>query len=158
MSLIFALLIIIMGFILLLMEIFLIPGITVFGILGILSVIGGIIYSYMINPAYAIYTFLGSAFISGLLVTWVTKSKAWNKLIQHSSENLLDGFRSSKEDLEFLKGKRGVTFTHLRPSGIAIIDEQRIDVVSEGNFIEKDTEIEVIKIEGNKIVVRPTKS
>ena len=155
MSLLFAILIIVMGFILLLMEIFLIPGLTIFGIMGILAVLGGIVYSYILNPAYALYTFLGSAAISGVLVTWITKSKAWDKLVQHTSENLLDGFRSSNEDLEFLRGKKGYALTHLRPSGTAIIDEQRVDVVSEGIFIDKDTPLEVVKVAGNKVVVRP---
>ncbi len=156
MSLLFAILIIVMGFILLLMEIFLIPGLTIFGIMGILAVLGGIVYSYFsIGTTFAIYAFLGSAAISGILVTWVTKTKAWDKLVQHTSENLLDGFRSSNEDLEFLRGKKGYALTRLRPSGTAIIDEQRVDVVSEGIFIDKDTPLEVVKVAGNKVVVRP---
>ena len=158
MSLIFAVLIIVIGFILLLMEIFLIPGLTVFGIMGTLAVIGGIIYSYFLNPAYALYTFLGSLAISGILVASITKSKTWDKLVQHTSENLLDGFRSSDEDLEFLLGKKGYALTHLRPAGTAIIDDERVDVISMGIFIDKNTPIKVVKVEGNKVVVSPLES
>jgi membrane-bound serine protease (ClpP class) len=146
---------IVFGFILLLIELFLIPGVNIFGIVGALSIIGGIVYSYFLNPAWALYTFLGSVFLSGLIVRLVTKSKTWNMLIQTTREDLLEGYRATKEDLEFLKGKTGYTLTNLRPSGTAIIDEKRVDVVSESVYIKSDVKIKVIDVEGNKVLVRP---
>ena len=52
-------------------------------------------------------------------------------------------------------GKTGITATPLRPSGIAEFSDQRYSVVAEGEMIEKGTEIIVVKIEGNSIVVEP---
>ena len=57
-------------------------------------------------------------------------------------------------DHSLLINKTGTTFTDLRPSGKATIDDQRLHVVTEGTFIEKDNPIRVISTEGNRIVVR----
>lgn len=57
------------------------------------------------------------------------------------------------EDWEKLAGKEGKTVTDLYPSGIALINGTKVDVVSRGDYIEKGTEIKVVSTEGNKITV-----
>ncbi len=52
-----------------------------------------------------------------------------------------------------LEGAVGVALTHLRPAGIALINDERIDVVSVGAFIRKDEPLRVVKVEGMKIIV-----
>jgi membrane-bound serine protease (ClpP class) len=59
----------------------------------------------------------------------------------------------SDQKLDGLMGKRGKTITALRPAGIAEIEGQRYSVVAEGEMMESNTEIVVIEIEGNSIVV-----
>jgi len=59
----------------------------------------------------------------------------------------------SDQDYDALLGKTGRTVTPLRPSGIAEIDDQRYSVVSKGEMIDDSTDIVVVKIEGNSIVV-----
>ena len=61
---------------------------------------------------------------------------------------------SSSADLSYLEGKPGKSVTPLRPAGIAEIDGSRMDVVSEGTYIPAGVEIEVIKVEGRRVVVR----
>jgi membrane-bound serine protease (ClpP class) len=56
--------------------------------------------------------------------------------------------------LSFLVGKRGKALSLLRPAGIAIIEGKRYDVVSEGEFIQKDEEVEVTEVIGSKIIVK----
>ena len=53
-----------------------------------------------------------------------------------------------------LLGKEGIALTVLRPSGTAVINNERLDVVTEGDFIDQNTKITVIKVEGVRIVVR----
>ncbi len=53
-----------------------------------------------------------------------------------------------------LIGKTGVTLTDLRPSGKALVDNKRLDVVSSGDYIPHDTQIKVYKVDGNRIVVK----
>lgn len=64
------------------------------------------------------------------------------------------GFAStSKADLAWL-GKRGTAASPLRPAGIADIQGERVDVVSDGEFVEAGEPITVVRVEGNRIVVR----
>jgi len=57
-------------------------------------------------------------------------------------------------DLSELNNQTGSAYTDLRPSGKATIGDQRIDVVTEGTMIDKDTPVRVVAVEGNRVVVR----
>jgi len=59
----------------------------------------------------------------------------------------------SNTDLKSLVGKTGVTLTILRPAGTAKIDGQKVDVVTEGDFIGKDEKIVVVSVSGRRITV-----
>lgn len=69
------------------------------------------------------------------------------------STNTESGYVSSRSRLELI-GKTGVALTSMRPSGTALIEDERIDVVTEGTFIAKDQKVKVIKVEGSRVVVR----
>jgi membrane-bound serine protease (ClpP class) len=58
--------------------------------------------------------------------------------------------------LEALVGKEGVAVTPLRPSGTATIEGERINVVTEGGFVERNSKIVVVEVEGNRVVVHPS--
>jgi len=49
----------------------------------------------------------------------------------------------------------GVSLTNLRPCGTALIDDRRVDVVTEGQMVEKGTPVKVVAVEGLRVVVRP---
>ena len=57
-------------------------------------------------------------------------------------------------ELKTLVGKSGTAITPLRPAGVALIDGHRVDIVTRGEFVETETEVEVILVEGNRVVVR----
>jgi membrane-bound serine protease (ClpP class) len=59
-------------------------------------------------------------------------------------------------DFTDLINQTGTAYTDLRPSGKATISDQRLNVVTEGSFIEKDNSVKVIAVEGNRVVVRKT--
>lgn len=61
---------------------------------------------------------------------------------------------SGTEDLQEYLGKEGITVTALRPAGTAEFDRNRLDVVSEGEYIEKGRKVTVIKAEGRRVVVQ----
>lgn len=63
------------------------------------------------------------------------------------------GYVSSVNRLELI-GLEGITATQLRPAGTAVFDNERIDVVSESAFIEKDRQVKIVKVEGMRVVVR----
>lgn len=82
--------------------------------------------------------------------------KFFKRLILKDSTSTESGYVSNKNRTELL-GVKGVTLTDLRPSGTVIVGDERIDVVSEGGFITKDTPVKFIKVEGSRIVVREWK-
>ncbi len=152
------------GVILLLTEIFVIPGFGIAGISGIvliflsifLSLIGSepfitseTISMAIIQLAFAIIAALALIF---LLAKYLPKSSIFNKLVLSDSEKSEEGFVSVSEEPELL-GKTGVAITILRPVGIAEIEGKRVEVVSDGEFIQPGTEIKVIKVEGMRVLV-----
>jgi len=82
--------------------------------------------------------------------------RSWigRKMVLRSSEQSADGYVSSAPEMAALTGRRGVTVTALRPAGMAVIDGQKIDVVTEGGYLEKGTPVRVIETDGNRVVVR----
>ena len=154
----------IVGVILLLLEIFVIPGFGVFGILGITFIIGGLflglisdfplVDSNMISVA--IIQLAGSFVLAGLvifiLLKFLPRSEMFNKLILKKNIDEKSGYAAVKK-VKNLLGKEGKALTDLRPSGTAIIDDKRVDVVTSGEYIKRGTRVKVILSEGSKVVV-----
>lgn len=145
----------VIGIVLVLLE-FILPG----GIIGLIG-LGAILTSFflagssvMVIGVSLLVALVATVIVSIILVkVFGKKLHAFKKIILFDSTNTESGYVSNK-NREDLIGKRGIALTTLRPSGTAIIDEERLDVVSQGNYIEKNTKIEVIKTEGSRIVVR----
>lgn len=146
---------IIIGFLLILMEIFLVPGFNIFGVIGFILIIIGVIFAYQNLPTtYAHIILIGSLIFSVIFVRLLVKSKAWKRIVLNTQEARQDGFESQDNSERELLFKEGVSFSALRPAGSAIINGKKYNVVTEGGFIEKNTKIKVVKVEGNRIVVR----
>lgn len=77
----------------------------------------------------------------------------WRWLVLHADERAEAGYVATGEH-EALLGKEGVAYTPLRPSGTGLIDGRRVNVAADGEFIERDSLIRVVEVEGNRIVVR----
>jgi membrane-bound serine protease (ClpP class) len=146
---------IIIGFLLILIEIFLVPGLNIFGIFGFVMIALGIVFAYSkLDLRIANFIMVASLVLAILLVRVVVKSKTWRRIVLEDKQEKLQGFHASSESLAQLIGKKGIAYTPLRPAGTALIEDQKIDVMTEGGFIEKDQAIEVLLVEGNRVVVR----
>lgn len=66
----------------------------------------------------------------------------------------LEGGVSFAQDYSPLVGKEGDTHTELRPAGIVVIEGKKVDVVTGGELVERGKRVRVVKVEGNRIVVR----
>jgi len=146
----------IIGLILLIVEMF-IPGFGIAGGTGVVLIIIGIVLTAR-TPLEAFVMFLILVVFVALALTVIFRSakqgKLARKLILWSSAKREDGF-STSSDTSSLVGKEGISLTILRPAGSGLFDSQRLDVVTEGTFIEKGTKIRVIRTEGRRIVVEP---
>ncbi len=137
------------GLILLFCEV-LLPG-MILGMLSLLCLGGSIAAGYMNTDYGHIFLGINLASICTFAIWFVVcfpNSKFGKKLSTDSTVGDLG------IDHSLLVNKTGTTFTDLRPSGKATIDDKRLNVVTEGTFIEKDNPIRVISTEGNRIVVR----
>jgi len=158
-----AIILIALGLILLLVEIFILPGFGAAGIPGIICILGGITWIVLTEGWQLGLSVAGVTVIIiiplAILAFWlVPRTKVGKTMILNTTERSEDGFQAPSRELEKLIGKSGTAITPLRPAGAAMIQGIRVDVVSQGDFIAKDSEIEVIGVEGNRVVVRDLSS
>jgi membrane-bound serine protease (ClpP class) len=153
-----------LGIVLLALELFVIPGFGITGILGILGLLGGLALSLVgagATPSLVLFA-LGRVSLSLLiaigvslaLLRFLPRLSYGRRLVLDTGLAALAGYASAPEtDLKWI-GKRGTALTPLRPAGIADLERERVDVVSQGEYIEADAPIEVVRVDGNRIVVR----
>ena len=147
----------IIGIILMAVEIFIIPGFGLVGVSGVAAIIISFFMSFR-SFAVGLYVIFFSMLATGIgiyfMFKYLPRSALFNRLVLAFSEVKKDGFHASSGSFSGLEGKQGKALTTLRPAGRAEINGTSIDVMSDGDFIEKGQKIKVIKIEGNRIVVR----
>ena len=139
---------------LIVVEVFL-PGFGLPGISGIALVGIGIVIASM---HFGILTALGILMVLiallAVLVSWVLRS-ATSGSVSRSELFLKDKEELHQQsDMRVLVGKRGCTLSVLRPAGIGDFDGVRLNVVTEGGFIEKGAHVEIVDVQGTRIVVR----
>lgn len=161
MKLLFNIIFSLMGFGAIILEFF-VPSAGVIGLLGAGFVIMGIVltfihYGVMGGTIFLIICALIGPTILYLYFKLFPKSYIGKKLILDKSMNSDKGWFAGEEIGALLK-REGTAATALRPIGEAIIDKSRYNVTTNGEFIEKNSHIIVIKIEGNIIVVAQKES
>jgi len=154
------------GLVLVGVEVFVIPGFGLFGLLGGVAIFGGLYMSLLGTlPSMPDFTRAGMVMTTTVLVILVTswallRSLTGNSRLARSGVLLLqrtdrdEGFESA-ERRDDLLGVHGTALTDLRPSGTALFGDERIDVVSDSEWIPEGTPIRVVSAEGYRRVVRP---
>jgi len=152
------------GLLLLAIEVFVTPGFGILGALGIAALLGGLGLSLVGTGATwevvlaALGQVLGAlllAIVAALaLLRAVPRLPFGRRLVLETGLQAEAGYASAPEADRRWLGKRGVAASTLRPAGIAHFDHERVDVVAEGEYIEPGDPIEVLRVEGNRIVVR----
>ena len=137
----------IVGLGLLVAELF-VPGLIA-GSIGILLVIVSIIGIIIESPTMGLML-LGFTFVFGAILIRI----ALRRFTLGESLSRAKGYSASSEDLPKLLGLEGISLTTLRPAGMAEFNGERIDVVTSGEMLSKDTRIKVIEVEGNRVVVK----
>jgi membrane-bound ClpP family serine protease len=128
------------------------------GILGILAagLLGYslyLVFSQVSATAGMVFVMADLAIIP-VLVYFGIKVLAKSPVTLRTRLSKRDGVTSQDAAQNALLGMEGRTVSDLRPSGVAIIDRQRVDVVTRGEYIEKGTDIVVAAVRGNQIVVK----
>jgi len=152
------------GLALILLEVLVIPGFGIAGLGGIGLMIYGL-YLLLLPDIPVGEEVLGQAmdgFLIGLvgaviglvlLAKLMIKTKFWEQLTAPDTQKKEDGY-SNTFGWESLQGETGIADTDLHPSGWVRVKDQRIFVVSEGEFIEEGKEIKILSVDGNRVLVR----
>lgn len=140
------------GLVLLLLEMLVIPGVTIFGIIGFGLMAVSVWQAYAAHGTPEGHFFLlGALLFTILFLYFALKSKTWKRAMLSTEVN-------SKvnviEENKVKAGDEGKTVSRLAPAGKAIINGEYYEVHSPGEYIEPDSIIEVIKVEFNKIIVK----
>ena len=156
-----------LGVILLIIEIFVIPGFGLAGIAGLILSIGalfaalvaniGLQFPPMTEVVSAIYTMAVTLVLLIVLMfslaRYLPSTRAMNRLVLAPELGSIGGYTAA-ESKDWLLGRSGVALTALRPSGTAIIDDERVDVVSQGDFVDRGSPVRVVGVAGSRVEVR----
>ena len=158
------LLLVVAGIALLVLEVFVIPGFGIAGTLGILAILGGLVLSMlgagaamefvMYATARVAFALLLALAVSVLVLRFLPRVPFGRKLVLETGLDTRSGYVSAAASDSRWLGKSGRAASTLRPAGIADIDGQRVDVVSEGEYVASGEPITVTRVDGNRIVVR----
>jgi len=144
------------GISLILVEVYLVPGFNVVGIIGMLFILFAVGHTFV---EYGIgggaVAFVGSSVVIGGLFYWLWQTGAWDRFILATSLRRDDQLIAREsEDRSRVLGQKGVAVTPLRPTGIVEIDGRRIEVRTEGEFIAAGSEVRVVAMDRRQYFVR----
>ncbi len=159
----------IVGVILLAVEVFVLPGFGVAGVLGVICTVGALILVMVNNDGFdfdfvdpgalfqAIATTL-AALLGSVIVMFfggvrLANSKVFKKIALQETQQKEEGFTSTFYE-ESLVGKKGKAYTILRPSGKVMIEGTIYDAFTRGDYIEQNADVEVISNEGTSLKVK----
>lgn len=151
-----ALILLAAGVVLLIAEIFFVPGFGVPGALGILAILSALVVASP-TPGAAVIELLFALVASAGLIWFSLKNRRtrefWKRFLLSVRLDHAAGFDSADPSLSRFLGKQGLALTTLRPAGSASIDGEKVDVVTNGEFIEAGAPIRVTLVEGVRVVV-----
>jgi membrane-bound serine protease (ClpP class) len=148
----------------LLLEVLVIPGFGIAGIGGIVLLVYGLymlllpdipVGDEILSQATdgLLIGIIGGAIGLYLLARMMIKTQFWQQLTSPGIQKKEDGYTTTS-GWESLTGQTGTAESDLHPSGWVKIEDQRVFVVSEGEFLNKGTEVKILSVDGNRVVVR----
>lgn len=144
---------ILVGLLFLILEILVVPGTTVVGVVGFILMAIGIWQTYVVyGSSKGHWVLAGSVVLTLGALALSLRSKTWNRAMLHAE--ILG--KTNVYDAEKVKvGDTGKAVSRLVPMGKAFINDDYYEVRTSGEFLDQETEIVVTKIEHNKIYVKP---
>lgn len=142
-----------LGILLILIELLLIPGVGVAGILGLAALVAAPYYAFVhIGTKTGIIVTLIILALIALSIIYILRAKTWKKFETHT---VIDS-RLNEETEHLSAGQTGKAITRIAPMGTARFEEISCEVKSENNsMIDAGTELEITRIEDKKIYVKP---
>lgn len=147
---------ILLGLALVAVEVYLVPGVNVVGVLGVLMAGGGVVYAFATGGSLGGFLALVGAVAGGaLLFTYLWRSGAWNRFVLAEDLGRDPLLESAEHDTRArLLGRTGVAITPLRPTGVVAIDGTRVEVLTEGAFVAAGSRVRVVAMDRRRYFVR----
>jgi len=157
------------GVLLLLIEVFVIPGFGAAGVAGLLAILASLVLALVsldmdlsFSPvgltgavSRVFFALIGTVFFSVLLFKYVPRTRFGRKLVLQ--EALASGSSVETPEDALSTGMTGVATTDLKPFGRAKFGSDRAEVVSEGRYVEKGEAVRISRVSGGRIEVRPVR-
>jgi membrane-bound ClpP family serine protease len=142
---------ILVGVVLILVEIFITPGFIV-GTVGLILLAIGIYGGYSsLGSSTGHLILLGTCLFLGVALYLSFRDGAWSRF---AVKDVIGGKANNVHELIINIGDKGMSISALRPAGTAIINDQKVEVHADGDFILANVPIEVIKKIDNKILIK----
>lgn len=152
MNIAFIIALLIVGLVLLLLEIFVIPGVGVSGVLGISALVAGCVLAFRFGITTGLVVTGVVVFVTIVLIVIALRSKTWERLALKTRVESSAGQVATVVSV----GDGGITSTRLAPMGKARIGERFVEVKSLEGFVDPGVDIKVVMIEDNIIYVKPS--
>ena len=137
-----------LGLSLIVAEIFLVG--VVLGLIGLTCMLVSIYFGFEKSAGLGwTLVVIAAASVPVLAIVWV---KVINRVL--AMKFTQTGYTGAQMQYKDLVGQEGVALTALRPAGMARFGEKKVDVVSEGEVIDRDSRVRVVEVKGNRVVVR----
>jgi Membrane-bound serine protease (ClpP class) len=152
-NLIVVIAVIVLGILFMLIEIFLLPGISIAGIAGAIFLTGGIAYAYIfLGSTAGNIALAASALALGGTFFWLVRSKSLRRI---SLETNIEGSVDNSNLKKMAVGDTGITLSRLNPIGKVMVNDIEAEGKSfDGEFIEEETEVEIVKVETYNVLVK----
>ncbi len=146
---------IVLGILLILLEFFVVPGVTVAGIGGLILLVISIYLSYA-NYGYVMGNIILLSILASIAILFIIAHKrgVWKKITLNTE---VTGVSKAQVDTSLQVGDIGKTISRLAPMGTIIVNKKMYEASTTGIFIDENIEIEIIKIKSNKIIVKQKK-
>jgi membrane-bound serine protease (ClpP class) len=143
---------VVVGLLLIFCEVF-IPG-GILGTIGGVVLLGGIVAGFARDVNWGLGLLVAVMVLGSvgfyLWVKYFPRSRMGRQLILANDARTWQGYDATKQAL---LGKEGMAHSQLRPAGTAMIEGKRVDVVTQGELVDANSRVRVIKVEGNRVVV-----
>ncbi len=145
-----------LGFAFMIAEVFF-PSFGILGLLSAVCLIGGLALAFTASTSYGVVSLITVVGLIPVVLIVAFKvlphTPVGRSLVLSAPKFCEDDPHGADPRIRQYLGKQGVTLSLLRPSGVAEIEGKRVDVVTRGEVIEKGRRIQVIHVEGNRVVV-----
>lgn len=147
---------ILVGLALVAVEVTLVPGFNVVGVLGVLGTAVGIAYAFMDHGLTGGLVALAATVVAGGALAYVLwESGAWNRLVLSDSlRRDADADAAEAAARSRLLGQTGTAVTPLRPTGVAEVAGERVEVTTEGAFVASGSTVRVVAMDRQRFIVR----